>query len=470
MRKVTHKKSMVPVLDNLLNDGRLARLFSKDAQNCALQLWVLQIKSEQAIENRVIYGRLLPYSYCSDSWSSTEDDNFQTFGQFQIQVKRLNLYTKSAHCSDILRHLSAGSTIVEISEYLKLKLSDSLKKGFGVTALATDNLVYRPVAYLLNRDAHDRRSLSSPHGGAGALSASITQADKSALFRLGEDYDTILTESVVKHLNADTGLDFGGSDIARFGDIELLVFPTLDDQERSLLNVSWASDSSALIARFNPMQVPHFNVFQFRLCATNNNQIIYSAIATAKPDAENVFECKFDPDEQLSAITDSTELEVFGFDDDHSQTGTLCCRWQIGYVREIHLQGHIVGQNITPVKFDWLEKSTRKGDSNRVKAALAINHDKMGFNNLIGGRKADPWVSINRDLASLFTQLHPPKSDGQFFLRRSQGDGDGRLQFVEWFRSLLTKYQQHQTVIFDPYFEDVGLGLLLICAASDTDF
>jgi hypothetical protein len=53
----SQKEEMAPVLDDLLNDDRLARLFSKDVRHCALQLWVLQIKSEQSIENRVVYGR-----------------------------------------------------------------------------------------------------------------------------------------------------------------------------------------------------------------------------------------------------------------------------------------------------------------------------------------------------------------------------------------------------------------------------
>lgn len=178
MRKGTHKGSMAPVLDDLLNDGRLARLFSKNIRHCALQVWILQIKSEQSIENRIVYGRMLPYNHSSDRWSSSDDDNFHTFGQVQAQVIRLNLYVKSVHCADLLRQLSAGLTVSAISEELKLGLSDQLKARFGATALAADDLIYRPVAYLLNRDAYDRQSPSSPHGGAGAFSASITQTDK----------------------------------------------------------------------------------------------------------------------------------------------------------------------------------------------------------------------------------------------------------------------------------------------------
>jgi hypothetical protein len=294
MRKNTHKESTAPKLDDLLNDSRLARLFSKDSRHCALQLWVLQIKSEQSIENRVVYCRLLPYSHSSDRWSSSDDDNFHTFGQVQAQVSRLNLYVKSIHCADLLRQLSAGQTVSAISEELKLGLSDQFKAQFGAVALATDDLAYRPVAYLLNRDAYDRHSLSSPHGGAGAFSASITQTDKGSLFRLGQHYDIALTAFVVKCLNADTGLDFGGADAARFGDLEMLVFPALDDVERNLLSVSWTDAPRALVARFNPMQVLQFSGFHFRLSITNDGQIVYSGVAIAERGAEDVFECKFE--------------------------------------------------------------------------------------------------------------------------------------------------------------------------------
>jgi len=430
---------MTPALEDLLKDDRLARLFSMDDRSCALQLWVLQIKSDQLTENRVVYGRLLPYSHSSDSWFFSDNNNFFTFRQAKAKVTRLNLYVKSIQCADLLRQFSAGRAISEISDELKLGLSDKLKTQFGATALAADNLAYRPVAYLLNRDAYDRRSLSSPHGAAGAFSASITQTDKKALFRLGGDYDVALTSSVIKHLNADTGLDFGGADTTRFGDLELLVFPALDDREQSLLNVSWVDAPRALVARFNPIQVPHFSGFQFRLSIANDSQIVHSSLATAEHDEKGIFECKFELSEQLRERADSTELEIFGFHGDHSRGGVLCCRWQIAYIREIHFQGHMLGQGANPVKFDWLEKTTRPAVSERVKAALTITRGNMGFASQFGGHKADPWVPANRDLVSLFARLYPPKSDGQFFLRWNQSDAEARLQFVEWFKALLAK-------------------------------
>lgn len=463
-------KAMAPTLDDLLSDCRLTRLFSEDTRPCALQLWVLQIKSIQSTESRVVYGRLLPYNHASGSWSFSDNDNYLTFGEIKAKVTRLNLYINSIDCEELLRQLSAGQPISAINEALGLGCPKKLSKLFGDIVLDTNNLTYRPVAYLLNRDAYDHHSLSSPHGAAGAFSASITQIKKKELFRLSEEYNVALTASVVARLNEETGLNFGGADAARFGDLELLVFPTLNDLNQSLLTVKWTGSPCALSARFNPMQLSYFDRFQFRLNIENDGQIFSSTIASAGRDESGVFEYVFQVSEELRDRTDSTELEIFGFSNDCPHEGVLCCRWQMGYIREVNFQGHVVGQGASPVKFDWLEKATRPAMSDRVKAALTVNRSNLGFRNRIGGREADPWVPANRELLSLFARLHPPKSEGQFFQRWSMGDGEGRLQFVEWFRSLLAKYQQHQIVIFDPYFEAAGLGLVLICAATNSDY
>jgi len=461
---------MSPVLDDLLNDDRLARLFSREALPCALQLWVLQIKTDQSIENRLIYGRLLPYTYANEQWAAGHKDYFEKFEGFQAQIARLTLYVSSTQCPELLRQLSAGQPVTAISEELKLELSDQLKKRFGTTALEASGLVYRPVAYLLNKDAYKRGAPSSPHGGSGALSASITQTTKQALFRIGQDYDAALTALVAKQLDTDTGLDFGGTDISRLGDLELLVFPALDEEERQLLDVSWIDVPPTLVVRFNPAQVPNFKGFQFKLSITNGNQLIYASLTSAQQDAEGAFEGRFELSEQIRSRTDSTELEIFGFNVENPRESLLCCRWRVSYVREIHIQSHALGHSRNAVKFDWLERAVRPSAADRVKAALTINRGSLGFANRIGERKADPWVPVNRDLASLFARLSPPRSEGQFFLRRNQGDGDGKLQFVEWFKALLQKYREHQVVIFDPYFEAAGLGLITISAAPDADY
>ena len=135
------KGSMAPTLEDLLSDNRLARLFSADiSRRCALQVWILRINAEQSIENRLVYGRLLPYDFSNNSWAAPDDDHFIPYGQFQAQVVRLSLYIESVHCADLLRRLSSGQTIAAISAELQLGLSDRLKERFGAVALPITGL------------------------------------------------------------------------------------------------------------------------------------------------------------------------------------------------------------------------------------------------------------------------------------------------------------------------------------------
>ena len=62
------------------------------------------------------------------------------------------------------------------------------------------------------------------------------------------------------------------------------------------------------------------------------------------------------------------------------------------------------------------------------------------------------------------------KSDGRFFDRLSDSSGLGRLEFVEWIKDLLVKNQNHQVLIFDPYFEDAGIGLIVPNAGDQGDY
>ncbi|MDV3315246.1 hypothetical protein, partial [Salmonella enterica] len=78
--------------------------------------------------------------------------------------------------------------------------------------------------------------------------------------------------------------------------------------------------------------------------------------------------------------------------------GMLCCRWRIGYIREINILGHAIGQKSNPVKFDWLEKTIKPSMSDRAKSALTINRGNLGFTSHVGGREIDVWVPANKEL------------------------------------------------------------------------
>ncbi|MDF7675854.1 VPA1262 family protein [Neisseriaceae bacterium ESL0693] len=464
---------MEPTLDEILNDYRLARLFSTEARPCALQLWILQIKyNSQLTENRLVYGRLLPYRHVNRKWSFNDNDKYAAIEQVKAKIIRLNLYISSSDCADLLRQLSSGQSISSINKTMGFECSDKFSKQFGHIILTPNNLTYRPVAYLLNRDVYNYETLTSPHQKAGALSASIIQINKNALFLLNGKHNTDLTTFIAKQLNAETDLNFNNVDITRFGDLELLVFPTLNDNEQNLLNVEWPNPTSVLTILFNPVQVPYFEKFQFYLKIINNRQIFCSMIGLANRKDDGIFKYEFQLPKKLWARKNAIEVEIFGYRNDCPHESILCCRWREAYVRGICSQITVIGNATKPNKFDWLEKTTKPTLHNRVKNALTPAHDSLRIENYIGSRIADPWVPINNELIYLFEQLHPPESKGNFFQRWNTGDGvgDGRLQFVEWFKALLEKYRQHQIIIFDPYFDDIGVQLLLMHQEEESNY
>jgi len=453
-------------LTDLLSDNRLEKLFSTGEHPCALQLWILQISDNAGIENRIIYGRLLPYNFINNTWSGSDKDTSQTFDSIKASVHKLNLYISSSQCKELLTKVVEGKTIEEISTDLNLRFhSKKLLKKFGSTRFNNENVIYKPVAYLLNRDAHSPHTLTSPHGSAGALSASVIQNDKLKLLSVVESYDVNVIEMLINSLNTDTGMDFSKADNARLGDIELLIFPTLDEHEKSLLTVDFNRNEGVKIL-FESSQLPKFERFQFRLSVESGSQILYSSIVETTKNKDGLFTYTFDLTEKLFKSADSTYIEIFGFPASPPNEGFLCCRYKVSYVREMNFNIGFSDNNSNSVNFDWLDKTTNKKQSDRVVKALTSSLKNHASNTKIGGRKVDSWVTVNQQLKSTFKTLYPKKSKGQFFPRISESSGEGRLQFVEWFKGIIEKHHKQHITILDPYFEDAGLGLLTLYIPS----
>ena len=457
-----------PVIDDILHDLRLARLFTDKDLCCALQLWVLHVKAETAVENRLVYGRLIPYNHASGTWSASDREDLSPVGDLQIQVARLNLYLHAHQCGGLLRSLSECRTLEEISEQMGLGMPEAIKTRFGTCALSGD-LAYKPVTYLLNKDAARTGTPSSPHAEAGALSASIAQLEKVALLDLEQDHGADMAGIVLQKINTDTGRDFRHGDASRLGDIELLVFPTLDDNERSLLRTSRTARPPTFKASFDPVQLSGFAGFQFRLRITNDKEVVHSELALAHRVQETV-ECIFELTEHLYAMADAAELEIYGLSTDEPWRGVLCCRWGVTYVRQLNLRAYISGSEAAPIKHDWLEKSARGSTAGRVASVLTPRRQTSAFSDEMGGRGPDPWVRANRKFSELLERADPPRSGGGFFPRVADSNGEGRLQFAEWLKALLSKHQGRQIALFDPYFNALDLAWPFLSGAEAADY
>jgi hypothetical protein len=456
-------------LKDLIEDIRLARLFAMPGRACALQIWILQVQGYDYLENRFVYARLLPYSFSSGGWSASSDDKFEVVGDCRAQVIRATLYIDSDQAVEMLSSFVKGDDVKKVSSSLGLNLPDFLEKRIGAFSLPS-RYVFRPVALLMNRDAHGHAGSQSPHGSASAFSAAITFVDKEQLFLTAQGLDQEMARFIVKRMNAETGLDFAVKDAARLGDLELLVFPTLDDDERELLDVQWVGGETLLI-KLNLFQLPGFSKFFVQAQIMNGGQRIFSSINSVEKGEMDVIECIFELPKGYWDIADSVEVEIHGVSSGEV-AATLLCSWKNYYIREISISGHAVGGSNPEVKLGWLDKALKKKlkGSPRVRAAQTVSRNDIGFASVVGGRQADPWVVTNRKISELLGVLHPPKSDARFFGRLSEGDGTERLQFVEWIKQQFAKHRDHQIIFFDPYFEDAGIGLFFPNASNSGEY
>ncbi|MGR0280380.1 VPA1262 family protein [Marinomonas dokdonensis] len=462
--------SMPFSLDDILNDQRIQRLFS-EKHSCALQLWVLRIEGNNYVENRIIYGRLLPYSFCNNSWSFSNDDNSKAFEGYRAQVKKFNIYLDGKTAKSVVEKLCSGETLRGISEKCELRFrQNKIADLFGDTKLSQDKLAFKPITYLINKDAHPSNSIGSPHAGAGAFSASIVQCNKQELFSVQENYNIDLTSMVIDELNQDTGLKFREHDLSRFGDIELMFFPSIDDKEKPLRNIQWSDDKKEIYVNISPAELDQHTQFQFNLRLENNGQLLYSSLKTAIQDASGRHECTFNVDSKLNSIIDSMSLDIFGATDKQTGEFTLYDRWTTYFIRQVNYQIHVDSDFSESNKFDWLEKTVTQKMSDRVAKVLSINNNTPTTRNTITNRKTDPWVPINRSLSKAFKLIYPEQSDGAFFPRWGMSSGEGRLQFTEWFKELAQSSKRHSITIFDPHFEDVGLALILFSSTHDSDY
>ncbi|TOD07183.1 VPA1262 family protein, partial [Vibrio parahaemolyticus] len=444
-------------LDSILNDKRIERLFSEE-HPCALQLWLLRIEGSDFIDNRVVYGRLLPYSFDNNLWSFSDNDNFKTFASYRAQIKKINLYVKGAKAKNVIEKLCLGDTLRNINETCGLGFGqDKIGDLFGDVKLSHEELIYKPLAYLINQDAHPIGTITSPHGGAGGLCSSIVQSNKQNLFFVQGDYNADLTAMVIEQLNQDTGLKFEGRDLQRFGDIELMILPSINEQESSLKSVRWSNDKNEVHVSLTPTQIRQYTHFQFNLRIENDGQLLYSSLKVATQNNDGNYECTFETSTALHSIADSMSLDIYGGTNGMKDELILCDRWTSHFIREMNFQLSIVSGSSEFNKFEWLEKTVTPQMSDRVAKVLSIKNNNSPMRNNVTTRKADSWVTINRSLRKTFDRIHPKKSDGAFFPKWGTSSGEGRLQFTEWFKSLAQTNQDNSITIFDPYFEDAGL-------------
>lgn len=451
----------------LASDSRLHRILGPHDGACSLELWVLQLKVDESTETRLLYGRVLPSRLLKGVVNARQLDEFKTFTHgLRAQVIKLSLFCKASQVGQLLNKFVSGGSLRDSAFEGGVTLSRRVELGFSQLHL-WQPLGFRPVMHLPSRDYFRRATKRlSPLDAASADSAAITSLAKSEIFQVDGKLDSELAKFAADYVSADTGMDFSRIDAWRLGDIELLVLPALNDEER-LLVTSRSDYKQWIIGVEGPITDLACDL-EVRVNFLNDDGVYSIASRRLATSALYPAQILIDFPVEMGSMLDAVELEI-----DAVETGSgnrrPCVRWGVHLIREMHQQMHVAGGSVT-VKNDWLALALKPIHRARLDAVQQLARRTVGMSSVIGGRKADPWVPANRQIGGLLDQLVPQKSEGRFYDRVYEGDSAGRLEFAEWLRKLFAEHRDKQIAWFDPYMEDVGINLINLNGADQGSY
>lgn len=448
-------------LNDILSEKRLARLFNSGEAPCVVEMWILQIKSADGVASRMVYGRILPSDFVNNTWNAQRENSFKPIEEsLEAQVKRVTTFVESNRVRDLLTRLVEGKSLGEASQSTGIKLSQAAVRFASVTL--SSPLALRPVMHLPTRDYFLFRTRRlSQASNASMDSAAVTCLSKGEMFTVDGYARPELAKLVNDTLKAGTGLDFSRLDAWRLGDVELGVFPALDDAERQLVEVqtSLKSDPPGVgVSIAKDLLLGVAGDIEIELQLLNDDCAFY--VARTKISETETWPRKvwFDVPAHQAGIVDA--LTVLVETREHgSVTSFRRFQWGAYLVREVGMQMQMHG-NVTRVNFDWLKIALHRSHTERLEAAQTISRSTHTSLNVVGGRKADPWVTANRLVADVTSKLVPPVSEARFLERYSEGDNTGRLALAEWLKRLFSAHQDKHIVWFDPFMEDVGVTLI----------
>lgn len=458
---------MTYVLSPLASDFRLHDLFGDDQQLTVTQVWVLEIERADGPELRFLYGRSLPGTYQSNSWTGTTTSKTQLYDSCSARTHALTLHTSTQQLKILLEHFIGGATLHDASQEADLSLNDKLTAKVGATVFGA-NPVVRPVMHLPTRDFFQfRTSRLSPTSYASVDSAAIASEGKPGIFSMPEGCDRKVAEVACRTLNADTGLDFTALDAWRIADFEFICAPSLNRAERSKYDITLKGDDAS-IELIEPLtRVPSDLLVVLNAYSDDSVQATYTTVLDKHAAFPLKHGFKLEALENQSCTSFTLEIYARGNMDQASflvlQTGNY-------FVRSMNLNMQVIEPIRSNGKLGWLEKQVPTKEKPKLEAAGRVGRAIRPSRSLLGGHESDPWVTLNRATEITIKQLCPKPSKGRFFLKLTDSGGTSRLQLTEWLRDIFEHNHDAQIAWIDPFMEDVGIELLHRMGTATGDY
>jgi hypothetical protein len=460
----TQTENLLHSLDELSQDPRLAKVFSKEPSDCcALYLWLLEIKQDKKdSEYRLLYSWVVPSLLRElNRWFSSN-----TLDKKKFRIHRLVFYHSGNMIFQFVKQLCEGAKLSEACT--RAGIAQPTKEAFHQFCLAASQkeiaefYVARPVVFLEDRlsteniVAHHKPPIS-PNETVAAFVGSLYRCDKLNLF---SQVDDELSRKCLLHLKEETGLDFCNADSERLGNLEWLCFPASDEYENSQVVIQSNFPNSIEIEILSGVLPIGTSILVN--CRSKNGEVIVLDQCKTAQIQEDGTKLDFTAKEQISSVTITIWVQ-----------STSSEAWEIWYQRSTatHIEIQLnVGRLGSTVDFpsEWLQEfANSKKISHRVKSAQTFT-PVSPQRQIINERKDEPWVTASEQIRRFTQKLFLPKSGGHFFQKgwvNSELD-PGRLSFFEWLQFLTSDTDAGKVLIVDPYFDCSGIVELIARATA----
>lgn len=455
-------------LDTLLNDTRLDRLFGQKDRSCALQLFVLSLcDKNKDTEQRLLYGRLVPYNYADHCWHVGHVADLGIGGGVNARLDTLTLCAECQRCKALVAGLLQGETLAAISRRLNVAGDGAFQKEGQYFGIKTNQWILRPVVYLPSQGGQTDEPYESPYELDGASSAALVLKNKTTLFEINGKESPDLFNCCVKQLSQVAGLTFSNlKDCCRLGELEFMVFPMRGDNGQCLLSLTFNRDTFAFELQYDVSRFENTANFLACLKVLDGRQLLQAVTRVSQP-VDGVLSVEFPISEGEVICYSELELEIYV----QSSKGCfeLCGRWGTHYVRRVDISTGITGASVEPVKTKFFRKNNNLKQQKKNNLLMPINQGEVSTQNLQAWH-SDEWVDTNSRFLEWVKKNRCEPSSARFFSSQAGRGADGGIQFVQWLKESFQKYPDRKWILVDPYFDEVGLQLLSLAGCCTIHF
>ncbi|WP_339098985.1 VPA1262 family protein [Yersinia enterocolitica] len=454
--------------DSYINDLRLSRLLKNKSGKAVLCLWILEDKSEN-VKYHLLYGRLLPTSFANNKWSGSDGQKFKDFNGSSIRVLPVTITVSTRIVVDLIHMLLGGDKFSDISDLLRLGYVNKRFKDIIQDVKLTINPVFSPISFLLPRNAIDSSTKRSLNSDSSCYSGFIFNENKmNDIFNYTQKKDEVFFY-IINSINSECGMEFDKSDSFRLGALELSVIPNFDDYERD--NISFISCKKNY--NFNLVIKKELKIRTSKiLCSLNiycGGRVIYSNARINKFSRSYDLIVTFDIDKDISESASCYIVEL-SFYNHKSKNYVPFFYHEYRYIKSIRMSIESIGLSKV-IGQSWFNKLSSDDEGiKRARQLGTISQRGIKNNSLQLETTRTSFVDIENVSYPYTPKEVNIKTGDNFFEHYQEGNDHARLDFSDWYVQTFHDDNHKKVIIFDPYYEDAGLYLLIPKAKKGTEY